>query len=70
METLELSGNSYSYDVCTAIAKAMEKHKATLRNVLFDDMFTRRKIKEIHPALGNFAAVLMTCNNLTWLDLR
>lgn len=67
---MELSGNSYALPVCEAIAEALKKHTGTLRNVLFDDMFTRRKIPEIHPALGKFASVLQACSHLTWLDLR
>jgi Ran GTPase-activating protein (RanGAP) involved in mRNA processing and transport len=40
-----------------------------LRVLKFDDMFTRRKNPEIHPALRAFSTALLS-QSLVYLDLR
>eukprot|EP00045_Choanoeca_perplexa_P007901 m.72608 g.72608 ORF g.72608 m.72608 type:complete len:573 (+) comp14273_c0_seq1:51-1769(+) len=68
LEILELTGSSYKLEWCLELAELL-KSKTNLRVVLFDDMFTGRKIPEIHPALSAFARTFQTYKHLTVLDL-
>lgn len=71
LETIELNANSYSEEVCAAIADELAKKKeCALKNVFFDDMFTRRQQPEVHASIERFTHMLLLQRNLTWFDLR
>lgn len=40
-----------------------------LKKMKFDDMFTRRKVEQIHPSLSAFGAAVVG-HSLVYLDLR
>jgi Ran GTPase-activating protein (RanGAP) involved in mRNA processing and transport len=67
--TIETTGNSFSKEACDALAAELAK-KGEIQVVLMNDMFTRRKVPEIHPALSNFGRVFSSSTRLRVLDLR
>eukprot|EP00053_Salpingoeca_punica_P007463 m.68115 g.68115 ORF g.68115 m.68115 type:complete len:650 (-) comp14162_c1_seq1:1952-3901(-) len=68
VEAVDLGGNTLSLKACEAIAAAIGT-KRTMRYAIMDDMFTRRKQDEIHPALSRFSDALMRADCLTYLDM-
>ena len=52
-----------------ALALILEK-KPSIRTALFNDMFTMRRVPEIHPSLCAFSRAFQAAEALTVLDLR
>eukprot|EP00051_Salpingoeca_urceolata_P002876 m.53444 g.53444 ORF g.53444 m.53444 type:complete len:560 (-) comp12383_c0_seq2:289-1968(-) len=69
LQTIETTGNTYGLPACEALATCLRSKAPTLRHALLDDMFTRRKIPEIHPSLTALQNTLALAPFLTYLDL-
>jgi Ran GTPase-activating protein (RanGAP) involved in mRNA processing and transport len=65
---LDLGGNTFGLAACEHVAKTLSS-VPTLKELLFDDMFTSRKESEIHPALKLFT-LYIPVQHLVYLDLR
>jgi Ran GTPase-activating protein 1 len=66
--SIETTGNTFSGPACNAIAAVLAE-QGHLSVALMSNMFTQRKIPEIHPALSRFTEVFLLSNRLAVLDL-
>lgn len=66
---LDLSGNTLGIEASEALGKAILKHKDTLSEINFSDLYTGRLNTEIPHSLEHLLPALLKCSNLKTVNL-
>lgn len=66
--SIDLSGNTLGVDACAALAPLLQK-QSKLEFADLHDIFTGRLVEEIPPALNDLLVALLSCQQLTKIDL-
>lgn len=66
---IDFSGNTIGIDASKSLGEAILKHKATLEEVNFSDLYTGRLNTEIPQSLNYLLPALLKCSKLITVDL-
>lgn len=66
---VDLSGNTFGFPACEALAKILSSKSLTLQSIDLHDIFTSRLLEEIPPALSSLLNALLECEHLHTIDL-
>lgn len=66
--SIDLSGNTLGVNACAALAPLLQK-QSKLQFADLHDIFTGRLVEEIPPALNDLLIALLSCQQLTTIDL-
>lgn len=69
VQKIDLSGNTIGIEASEALSKALLKHKDTITEVDFSDIYTGRLNTEIPQSLQHLLPALLLCPNLKTINL-